>query len=46
VNALQKVAQLGRKLKDAEEDAGGKYYWGPFDAPGTRRFLSYEVFGR
>jgi len=46
VSALQKAIQFGRKLKDAEEDEGGKYYWGPFDAPGVRRFLSYEIFGR
>lgn len=46
VSALQKAAQLGRKIKGAEEDEGGKYYWGPFDAPGIRRFLSYEIFGR
>ncbi len=46
VSTLQKVAQFGHKLKGAEEDEGGKYYWGPFDAPGVRRFLSYEIFGR
>jgi len=46
VSALQKAMQLGRKLKGAQEDEGGRYYWGPFDAPGVRRFLSYEIFGR
>ncbi len=44
ISALNKIAQFGKKNKIALEDAGGKYYWGPFDAPGVRKYLSYELF--
>lgn len=41
----QKLAQYWKKDDEAEEDAGGKYYWAPFEAQGTRRRQMYELFG-
>ena len=42
---FKKFSKHEDKVEDAEEDAGGQYYWGPFDAPGIRQFLSYELLG-
>lgn len=41
----QKLAQYWKKDDEAEVDAGGKYYWAPFEAQGTRRRQMYELFG-
>ena len=42
---FKKLSRYGEKLENAEQDAGGQYYWGPFDAPGVRQYLSYDLLG-
>jgi adenine-specific DNA-methyltransferase len=45
LSLTQKMAQYWKKFDNAEEDAGGRYYWAPFEAQGTRPNQMYELFG-
>ena len=45
LSLTQKVAQYWKKYDDANEDEGGRYYWAPFEAQGTRPNQMYELFG-